>query len=42
MKRLTPIKRLGKASEIAATVKFVIENDHISGKTLEIDGGLVI
>lgn len=42
MKNQTPIKRLGKSEHIADTVKFVIENEHISGKTLEIDGGLVI
>ncbi|WP_332444478.1 SDR family oxidoreductase [Wolinella succinogenes] len=42
MKKQTPIKRLGKAEHIASAVKFAIENDHISGKTLEIDGGLVL
>lgn len=42
VKKETPIKRLGKAEDIAHTVKFAIENDYISGKTIEIDGGLVL
>jgi 3-oxoacyl-[acyl-carrier protein] reductase len=42
VKKETPIKRLGKAEDVAGSVKFVIENDYINGKTLEIDGGLVI
>ncbi|MCK9472189.1 SDR family NAD(P)-dependent oxidoreductase [Sulfurimonas sp.] len=42
IKSETPIKRLGKAEDIANTVKFVIENNHVNAKTLEIDGGLVI
>lgn len=42
VKKETPIKRLGSAWDIAQTVKFAIENDYLSGKVLEIDGGLVI
>ncbi len=42
MKRQTPTKRLGKAEHISCAVRFVIENEHFSGKTLEIDGGLVL
>ncbi len=42
MKKQTPIKKLGNAEHISSTVCFIIQNDHISGKTLEIDGGLVI
>ncbi|MCD4756694.1 MAG: SDR family oxidoreductase [Arcobacteraceae bacterium] len=42
MKSKTPIKKLGESKHIASTVKFVIENDHINGKTIEVDGGLVI
>lgn len=42
MKSQTPIKKLGNAQHISMTVKFAIENDHVSGKTLEIDGGLVL
>ena len=35
-----PLKRLGEMSEIAATVQFIVENDFINGRVLEIDGGL--
>jgi len=42
VKKETPIKRLGKAQDIAEAVKFAIENEYMNGKTLEIDGGLVI
>jgi 3-oxoacyl-[acyl-carrier protein] reductase len=37
-----PLKRLGEMHEISQTVRFIIENDFINGKTLEIDGGLRI
>jgi len=33
-----PIGRMGEAQEIASTVRFIFENDFISGRTLEIDG----
>ncbi|MCU7835989.1 MAG: SDR family NAD(P)-dependent oxidoreductase [gamma proteobacterium symbiont of Taylorina sp.] len=42
IKKQTPIKKLGKAEHIASTVMFIIENEHLSGKILEIDGGLVL
>jgi 3-oxoacyl-[acyl-carrier protein] reductase len=35
-----PLKRLGVPEEIARTVMFVAENDYLSGRCLEIDGGL--
>lgn len=35
-----PRRRLGDMSEIAHAVRFVIENDYINGRILEIDGGL--
>jgi 3-oxoacyl-[acyl-carrier protein] reductase len=41
VKKETPIKRLGKAQDIAEAVKFAIQNDYMNGKTLQIDGGLV-
>lgn len=37
-----PLRRLGEMTEIAAAVKFIIENDFVNGKILEIDGGLRI
>ncbi len=35
-----PLRRLGQMQEIADTVYFIICNDFVNGKTLEIDGGL--
>ncbi len=35
-----PLKRFGTKREISDTVKFIIKNDYITGRTLEIDGGL--
>lgn len=37
-----PLKRLGEMHEISQTVCFIIENDFVNGKILEIDGGLRI
>ena len=36
----TPIRRLGEPIEVFSAVKFVIENDFISGSILSLDGGL--
>jgi 3-oxoacyl-[acyl-carrier protein] reductase len=35
-----PMRKLGKDSEIAKSVKFIIENEYYTGKVLSIDGGL--
>jgi Dehydrogenases with different specificities (related to short-chain alcohol dehydrogenases) len=35
-----PFKRLGLPEEIAQTALFIAENDYLSGRTLEVDGGL--
>jgi 3-oxoacyl-[acyl-carrier protein] reductase len=40
IKAQVPLRRLGEMSEIAQTVRFIIENDFVNGKILEIDGGL--
>lgn len=37
-----PLRRLGNADEIARTVLFAIENDFVNGKTIAVDGGLVL
>ena len=37
-----PLRRLGKAEEVAESVISVIKNDYYSGNVLEITGGLVI
>ena len=40
LEKAVPVGRLGQADEVAATVKFVIENDYINGRIIEVDGGL--
>lgn len=40
IKAQIPLKRLGEMAEISQTVRFIIENDFVNGKILEIDGGL--
>lgn len=42
IKARIPLKRLGEMDEIAATVRFIINNDFVTGRILEIDGGLRI
>ncbi|WP_193166219.1 SDR family oxidoreductase [Microbulbifer hainanensis] len=34
-----PLRRLGQQEEIASTVSFILENDFVSGRVLDIDGG---
>jgi len=36
----TPLRRLGDVSEIAHTVRYIIENDYFTGRVIEIDGGV--
>jgi len=35
-----PVGRVGDPDEIASTVQFIFENDYVSGRCFEIDGGL--
>ncbi len=35
-----PLARIGDPTEIAHSVRFIIENDYFTGRVLEIDGGL--
>jgi len=37
-----PAKRLGEPQEIAHAVQFILENDYINGRVIEVDGGLRI
>ena len=37
-----PLRRLGKTTEVANGICFIIENDFFNGKVLAIDGGLTI
>jgi 3-oxoacyl-[acyl-carrier protein] reductase len=34
-----PVGRLGRPDEIASTVVFLLENDYVNGRVIEIDGG---
>ncbi len=36
----TPLKRLGSADHIASTIKFIIDNDFLTGETIDVNGGL--
>ncbi|HKK56422.1 SDR family oxidoreductase [Marinobacter sp.] len=40
MKASIPLKRLGEPEEIAATAAFILENDYMSGRIIEVDGAL--
>jgi 3-oxoacyl-[acyl-carrier protein] reductase len=35
-----PLRRMGAPDEIARTVEFIFENDYVSGRCFDIDGGL--
>ena len=35
-----PVTRMGEPDEIAQTVQFILENDYVSGRCFDIDGGL--
>jgi len=39
-KEATPLKRIGEAIHIAKTIKFLIEDDFITGETIDVNGGL--
>jgi 3-oxoacyl-[acyl-carrier protein] reductase len=36
----TPLKRNGKPTHIAKAIQFLIENDFITGETVDVNGGL--
>jgi 3-oxoacyl-[acyl-carrier protein] reductase len=35
-----PLRRMGEPDDIARTVQFIFENDYVSGRCFDIDGGL--
>lgn len=39
-KEATPIKRIGEAIHVAKAIKFLMENDFITGETIDVNGGL--
>ncbi len=42
MSQQIPLHRIGKPDEIAQTVAFILENDYLSGRIIEVDGALRI
>ena len=36
----TPLRRLGSVEDVISAIVFAIENEHLTGKIIEIDGGL--
>ena len=42
MTKPIPAKRLGEPDEIAHTVQFILENDYVNGRCIEVDGALRI
>lgn len=40
MTTMIPAKRMGEADEIAHSVAFLLENDYMNGRVIELDGGL--
>lgn len=42
LERETPLRRLGQAEHVAEAVIFALQNDHVTGKVIDVDGGLVM
>ncbi|MBP0601362.1 SDR family oxidoreductase [Aeromonas sanarellii] len=40
MQQAIPVGHLGEAAQLAQTVQFILANDYLSGRMIEIDGGL--
>ncbi len=40
--RRTPLRRLGSIDDVLSAVLFALTNDHVTGKVIEIDGGLTL
>lgn len=40
MTKQIPLRRMGQPDEIAQTIAFILENDYLSGRIIEVDGGL--
>lgn len=40
LEKIVPVGRLGERSELAETALFIIENDYMNGRLIELDGGL--
>ncbi|MGR5488480.1 SDR family oxidoreductase, partial [Vibrio alfacsensis] len=42
LEHMVPVRRMADPSEIAHTVRFILENEYVNGRVIEVDGGLVI
>ena len=40
LQAMIPAGRIGEPDEIAHTIQYLIENDFVNGRNLEIDGGM--
>ncbi|MGF1690899.1 SDR family oxidoreductase [Photobacterium kagoshimensis] len=40
LEKMVPLGRIGDVAEIAHTVKFILENDYLTGRVIEVDGGM--
>ncbi|MDO6541793.1 SDR family oxidoreductase [Photobacterium sanguinicancri] len=40
LEKMVPLGRIGDAGEIAHTVKYILENDYLTGRVIEVDGGM--
>jgi 3-oxoacyl-[acyl-carrier protein] reductase len=40
--RSVPLKRLGRIEEVVSAVRFILTNQYVNGKVIELDGGLVL
>ncbi|MBY6196355.1 SDR family oxidoreductase [Vibrio hangzhouensis] len=42
LENMVPVRRMADPLEIAHTVRFILENEYVNGRVIEVDGGLVI
>ena len=42
IRNAVPLRRLGRLDEAASAIRFVLANEYVNGKVLELDGGLVL
>ncbi|GLP94724.1 SDR family oxidoreductase [Paraferrimonas sedimenticola] len=40
LEKMVPVGRLGQADEIASTARYIVENDYVNGRVIEVDGGV--
>ncbi len=40
LEKMVPLGRIGDAAEVAHTVKYILENDYLTGRVIEVDGGM--